>query len=69
MTLVIDLDNGETVFLESYKDLQSKTEWEKLHHDAKAMMKLGLEWIKGNTIQDRTIYIQVAHIVKIAEVD
>lgn len=69
MTLVIDLDNGETVFLESYKDLQGKTEWDALHFDAEAMMNLGLEWIKGTTIQDRTIYIAVKHIVKIAEVE
>ena len=68
MTLVIDLDNGETVYIEKYLDpvddrLRDYSPY------AKWMIRMSLEWIEGTTKDGHTVYIQVKHIVKIAEVD
>jgi len=67
MTLVIDLDNGETVYMERFIDPEDKM----VHSSeiARPIMLMNLEWIEGATKQGNRLYIAVKHIVKIAEVD
>ena len=68
MTLVIDLDNGTTVFLKKYKAPMDEDESTCWRRTPERILDWQLEWIEGVTENGYTLYIAVKHIIKIAAV-